>query len=130
MSVSTFIYGGSFLTNLTIRTEITVNRNLREIFHMSAASYKVRFEDQFLVFSAETFVRIMDGKIYCHPMKGNIDAAIPDAARRILEDRKEMSEQVTITDLIRNDLSSIAEKVQVVRFRYPDVIKTNGKTLL
>lgn len=123
-------YGDSYLTNLTIRTEITVNRSLREIFHMSAARYKVLFEDQFLVFSPETFVRIKDGKIHCHPMKGTIDAAIPDAAGRILRDRKEMSEHVTITDLIRNDLSRIAASVQVSRFRYVDSIKTNGKTLL
>jgi para-aminobenzoate synthetase component 1 len=71
-----------------------------------------------------------EGKIFSYPMKGTIDAAIPDAKRKIHSDKKELAEHVTIVDLIRNDLSQVADKVQVKRFRYIDELKTNTKTLL
>ena len=124
------LYGDSFLTNLTIRTEITLNKTLREIFYLCRAKYKLLLEDQFLVFSPETFVQLKDGRICSYPMKGTIDAAIPDAAENILKNQKEVSEHVTITDLIRNDLSQVAESVNVARFRYVEALKTSGKTLL
>jgi para-aminobenzoate synthetase component 1 len=123
-------YGDSFLTNLTISTEIVINRTLRDIFIQSSAKYKLLVEDEFLVFSPETFIQIKDGKIFSFPMKGTIDAAIPRAEERILSDRKETSEHVTIVDLIRNDISQIATDVQVTRFRYIDKIRTSSKTLL
>ena len=63
-------------------------------------------------------------------MKGTIDASIPDAEKIILNDEKELSEHVTIVDLIRNDLSTVASNVQVKRFRYIDKINTNQKDLL
>ena len=63
-------------------------------------------------------------------MKGTIDAGIPGAEELILNDQKEMAEHVTIVDLIRNDLSQIANKVIVSNFRYIDEIKTNQKHLL
>jgi para-aminobenzoate synthetase component 1 len=123
-------YGDSFLTNLTIKTEIIINRSLREIFFESNAKYKLLFGEEFLVFSPETFIQIKDGRIYSFPMKGTIDAAIPDAENKILSDLKETSEHVTIVDLIRNDISQIASDVKVLRFRYVDKIRTSTKTLL
>ena len=123
-------YGDSFLTNLTIKTEITISRSLRQIFFESSAKYKLLFENEFLVFSPETFIQIRDGRIYSFPMKGTIDAAIPGAEKKILSDLKETSEHVTIVDLIRNDISQIASEVKVSRFRYIDKIRTSSKTLL
>ncbi|MEX2233425.1 MAG: aminodeoxychorismate synthase component I [Cyclobacteriaceae bacterium] len=123
-------YGDSYLTNLTIKTKVRTEMSLREIFFLSRAKYKLLFEKEFLVFSPETFVRIKDGKIFAYPMKGTIDAAITGAKEKILSDRKEMAEHVTIVDLIRNDLSAVAENVQVTRFRYVDEIKTIHKNLL
>lgn len=123
-------FGDSYLTNLTIKTQIKTQACLRDIFHLSDARYKLWFEDQFLVFSPETFVRIKDGKIFAYPMKGTIDAAIPDAEEKILADVKEMAEHVTIVDLLRNDLSEVAQNVQVTRFRYVEKIKTIHKDLL
>jgi para-aminobenzoate synthetase component 1 len=41
-----------------------------------------------------------------------------------------MAEHVTIVDLIRNDLSAIANNVQVTRFRYLEEIRTMQKNLL
>ena len=106
-------YGDSFLTNLTIRTEIVINRSLRDIFFQSSAKYKLLFGDEFLVFSPETFIQIKEGRIFSFPMKGTIDAAIHGAEEKILNDMKETSEHVTIVDLIRNDISQIATDVQV-----------------
>ena len=48
----------------------------------------------------------------------------------ILNDRKEMAEHNTIVDLIRNDLSLFADRVEVDRYRFIDEIKTNSGVLL
>ena len=122
-------YGDTFLTNLTISTEVVLEHSLREIFLQSDAKYKLLFEDRFLVFSPETFVRIIEGKIYSYPMKGTIDASIPRAREKILEDKKELAEHVTIVDLIRNDLSQVASNVTVNRFRYVEEVRTRAKNL-
>jgi para-aminobenzoate synthetase component I len=123
-------YGDSYLANLTIKTKVVTGMSLRDIFFLSRAKYKLLFENSFLVFSPETFVRISDSKIFAYPMKGTIDAAVSSAKEKILSDRKEMAEHVTIVDLIRNDLSAVAENVQVTRFRYVEEIKTIHKNLL
>ncbi|MEO9483501.1 MAG: aminodeoxychorismate synthase component I [Ekhidna sp.] len=122
--------GNSFLTNLTFETPIETNLSLEEIFHYSSAKYKVFVPGQFVVFSPETFVKIKGNYIYSYPMKGTIDGKFPNAEATILEDAKERAEHVTIVDLIRNDLSQIAEQVAVTRFRYIDVLETNDKKLL
>jgi para-aminobenzoate synthetase component 1 len=128
--ISRLAFGDSYLTNLTIKTKIKTDKSLRDIFFGSQAKYKLLFESKFLVFSPETFVQIRDGKIFAYPMKGTIDADIPGAAEKILADRKEMAEHVTIVDLIRNDLSEVSENVLVTRFRYVEKIKTTDKSLL
>jgi len=127
---SHLIYGDSYLTNLTIKTEVTTNVSFREMFFRSQAKYKLLFANQFLVFSPETFVRIENGRIFSHPMKGTIDAAIENARAKVLNDAKEMAEHVTIVDLIRNDLSAVARNVKVTRFRYVEEIRTIQKNLL
>jgi para-aminobenzoate synthetase component I len=123
-------YGDTFLTNLTISTEIMLEKSLKDIFFESDAKYKLLFNDQFLVFSPETFVKIRDGKIFSYPMKGTIDASTPNAREVILADKKELAEHVTIVDLIRNDLSHVASGVTVKRFRYVDEVRTGNKNLL
>lgn len=123
-------YGDSFLTNLTVKTEVRMDHSLRDVFHLSHARYKLLLEDQFLVFSPEIFVRIKDQKIYSFPMKGTLDASVPDAEETLLADPKEIAEHVTIVDLIRNDLSQVASSVNVTRFRYVEEIRTPSKTLL
>ena len=69
-------YGDTFLTNLTVKTEVKLGCSLHDIFCQSQAKYKLLFKNQFLVFSPETFVQIKEGKIYAYPMKGTIDASI------------------------------------------------------
>ena len=122
--------GKTYLTNLTLPTEIRTNLDLETIYRISRARYKLLFRNEFVVFSPETFVRIKDGKIFSFPMKGTIDAAFPDARSIILKDEKEMAEHVTIVDLIRNDLSIFASHVKVDKFRYVETLETNNKTLL
>jgi para-aminobenzoate synthetase component 1 len=123
-------FGDSYLTNLTIKTKIAINCSLEELFFNSKAKYKLCWKNRFLVFSPETFVQLQDGKIYSFPMKGTIDASLPDAETIITRDPKELSEHVTIVDLIRNDLSAVATKVNVNRFRYVEKIRTSQKDLL
>lgn len=123
-------YGDSYLTNLTIKTEIHLRHTLRELFYASRARYKLLMEDSFLVFSPEIFIQLADGVIRSYPMKGTIDARIQDAAARILGDEKELAEHVTIVDLIRNDLSTVASDVQVERFRYLEKITAADRELL
>ena len=122
--------GDSFVTNLTIKTRIHTNYTLRELFYFGNARYKIWYKEEFLVFSPEIFIQIKDQKIFSFPMKGTIDAAIPHAKEKILADQKELAEHVTIVDLLRNDLSSVASSVKVERFRYVEEVKTNGKNLL
>ena len=123
-------YGDSYLTNLTVKTEIGIQGDFDALFHAARAPYKLLFRDEFLVFSPESFVKIREGKIYSYPMKGTIDAATDNASQTILSDPKELAEHVTIVDLIRNDLSQVAHNVRVNRFRYIEEINTNSKNLL
>ena len=122
--------GDSFLTNLTKPTPIKTNLSLKEIFQRSRAKYQLYFKDKFVLFSPEIFVKIQDGIISSHPMKGTISADIPDAETVILNDKKEFVEHTTIVDLIRNDISMISEKVWVEKFRYISRIHTNEGDLL
>lgn len=123
-------YGDSYLANLTIKTPIKLEKTLLDVYSSCSAKFKLFYKDEFLVFSPEAFVRIQDNKIYSFPMKGTIDASIPNAKEMIMNNQKEMAEHVTIVDLIRNDLSVIAKNVQVNRFRYLDEINTSKKRLI
>ncbi|MFN3488472.1 MAG: aminodeoxychorismate synthase component I [Emticicia sp.] len=126
------LLGNSFLTNLTCETAIDLNISLLEVFEYSDARYKVYLKDQFVCFSPEIFVKIDEsGKISSFPMKGTIDASIENAEKIILADKKEFYEHTTIVDLIRNDISKVANKVWVEKFRYIDKIQTSdNKELL
>jgi para-aminobenzoate synthetase component 1 len=123
-------YGDSYLTNLTMKTKVQTDLSLAELFSASNARYKLLYKNKFVVFSPEQFIQIKESKIFSFPMKGTIDAAIPNAAQIILNDEKELAEHVTIVDLIRNDLSAVASNVIVSRFRYVEKIKTTGKNLI
>ncbi len=122
--------GDTYLLNFTQPTRIETNLSLEEIYLSSSAAYKIYLKDEFVCFSPETFVRIEDGKIFSYPMKGTIDADIENARELVLNDSKELAEHNTIVDLIRNDLSLVAENVTVEKFRYLSHIQTNNKNLL
>lgn len=116
--------GDSFLANLTERTPIRTDLSLADIFRRSRARYKLLIPDRLVCFSPECFVHITDGVVRSYPMKGTIDAVLPDAETRLLDDYKEQCEHYTIVDLIRNDLNRIADRVRVERFRYVEKIVT------
>lgn len=123
------LYGNSFLTNLTCRTAIELNANLDEVFNAVKAKYTIKYKDEWVCFSPETFIRIENGIISSYPMKGTIDASLPNAVATILSDQKELAEHYTIVDLIRNDLSMVATEVEVKKFRYIDKIISSDKCL-
>lgn len=122
--------GNSYLVNLTFPTPINLQGPLEDIFYYSKAKYKLLYKNHFVVFSPESFVRIKEGKIYTHPMKGTINASVEGARELILNDPKEKAEHATIVDLLRNDISIFASRVEVNRYRYIDRIKSNNRDLL
>lgn len=122
--------GNSFLLNLSFPTKIVTSLSLTDIYKGSNASYKIKFKDDWVVFSPESFVKIKNNKIFSYPMKGTINASFPNAAEIILADPKETAEHHTIIDLIRNDLSQVAKKVKVSKYRYLDKITTHDQSIL
>jgi len=121
--------GDSFLVNLTCQTSVRLNLPFDQLYKVVCAKYKLLYKNEFLVFSPETFVQIQDGVISSCPMKGTLDASLPDAVQQLIDNPKEKAEHSTIVDLIRNDLSIIATDVQVKRFRYIEEISA-GKGML
>lgn len=123
--------GDSYLVNLTCATPVDTNLTLPDVYALADARYKLMVANRFVFFSPETFVRIEDRKrIFSYPMKGTIDAMMPAAGKQLMDDEKEAAEHATITDLIRNDLSRIANQVKVNRYRYIDRLETcNGPIL-
>jgi len=122
--------GETYVLNYTLKTPINSPLSLQEIYELANAKYKLLFKDQFVCFSPETFITIEDNTIHTFPMKGTIDAALPQAEDRLLNDPKELAEHIMIVDLLRNDLSQVATDVKVKRFRYVDTIEAGDKQLL
>ncbi|WP_424402028.1 aminodeoxychorismate synthase component I [Pasteurella sp. PK-2025] len=122
--------GNSYLLNLTYPTDIEMNWNLEQVFHHTTAPYKLYYRDHFVCFSPECFVNIHHNQIYTYPMKGTIDATLPEAEQRLLASDKERQEHYTIVDLMRNDLATVAENVEVTRFRYVEKIHTQKGAIL
>jgi len=122
--------GNTYLLNLTFQTPIETNLTLKEIFTYAKAKYKLYFKDEFICFSPEKFIEIVDNEISTYPMKGTIEATLPNAKEQILSNEKEMAEHVMIVDLMRNDLGMVGTSVQVEKFRYVEKIKAGDKELL
>ncbi|UFS62181.1 aminodeoxychorismate synthase component I [Sulfurimonas sp. HSL-3221] len=122
--------GDTYLLNLTQPTPIECSDSLHTIYAKANAPFKLRFKDQFVCFSPEKFIEIIDDRIYTYPMKGTIDASLPHAEETILSDEKEMAEHLMVVDLLRNDLGIVATNIQVEKFRYIDRIKAGTKKLL
>lgn len=121
--------GNSYLANYTCKSEIKTNLSLEEIFYLSQSKYKVCYQDKFVFFSPETFIEITDNHVFTHPMKGTIDASQPNAIEVLKNDSKEKAEHYTVVDLLRNDLSMIADEVKLDEFQRIDLIKTKQKDL-
>ena len=124
------VHGDSFLLNLTMPSKLSTDLSLKDIFKMSKARYKLWYKDQFVVFSPEIFIRTDGLKISSYPMKGTMDASMPDAESKLLSSKKELAEHYTIVDLIRNDLSMVSKNVKLEKFQYIEKIKTHKHELL
>ncbi len=122
--------GETYLLNLTQETPLEKILSLKKMYTLANAHYKLRYRDEFICFSPETFIQIQDDTIATFPMKGTIDASIKNAKEKILADEKEMAEHVMIVDLLRNDLSIVAKEVKVEKFRYITEIDAGEKKLL
>ncbi len=147
--------GNTFLLNLTTRTRLETSLTLPEIFRRSQARYKLWIDTtsnpiqgdfsarnflakapfrglgvHFVCFSPEPFVKVEGTRITTFPMKGTIRADETDARARLLADPKEEAEHYTIVDLLRNDLSRVARRVRVARFRYVEEVLTHAGPLL
>jgi para-aminobenzoate synthetase component 1 len=122
--------GDSYLVNFTCRVPLHTNLTLRDIFLRTKARYRLWISGKLVCFSPEIFVRLKKGIISSYPMKGTIDASIPKAEEQLMADKKETAEHATIVDLIRNDLSMVAEHVKVDRYRYVEQINTHRGAIL
>ena len=122
--------GETYILNLTQPTPVETKASLEEIFHLANAHYKLLYKDKFVCFSPEKFVQIRENRIHTFPMKGTIDAKIAGAKKKILSDAKEMAEHTMIVDLLRNDLSIVAQDVKVEEFRYITKIDAGERELL
>ena len=118
--------GDSFLMNLTIPTPVQIKLDFQTYFDHAKSKYVIWLKERFIAFSPETFIQIENGKIATFPMKGTIDASLPNAKELLLNDPKEYAEHATIVDLLRNDLSRVASKVKVTNFRYYEEIQTQN----
>lgn len=122
--------GNTYLLNLTQSTIVDTPLSLGDIYKAANAKFKIRYKDEFVCFSPERFISIKGCKINAFPMKGTIDASLPNAKETILDNKKEAAEHTMVVDLLRNDLSMVAKNVRVKSFRYITQIDSGAKKLL
>lgn len=118
------------LLNLTCETPININSSLKELFIGTSAKYKILYQNKFICFSPETFIKINDNTITSFPMKGTISAELPNAKQIIINDPKEIDEHKAAVTLVIDDLGKVANNIYIKQYRYIDYIKTKGKNLL
>lgn len=122
--------GDIYLANLTCTSDIKLSGTLLDIFESSAASFKLLVDDYFAINSPEEFITIKDGIISTYPMKGTAEFEGEASIEALLASDKELAEHTMVVDLLRNDLSMVANEVRVPDFRYPIIINANGKKLI
>ncbi|MFM7684255.1 MAG: anthranilate synthase component I family protein [Bacteroidota bacterium] len=107
-----------YAENIEIPFELDLYFKLNQIAKAPFSSF-LKF-DEFTVFcnSPERFIQLKEGNLITQPIKGtaarNIDPVADEANKsKLKNDPKERSENIMIVDLVRNDLSKIAEKNSV-----------------
>lgn len=120
----------SNLANLTFPTPINCNLTLPEIFARTTAKYRIFLKDHFCSFSPETFITIKRNIIATYPMKGTINAALPDAKKILLENPKELDEHETVTTEALRDIRKVAQNARVSKFRYIDRVERGNGAIL
>jgi para-aminobenzoate synthetase component I len=105
--------GYSYLVNICSQTTVSITATPAALFEASRAPFTVWLENEFLSFSPEAFVSVVNDTITTMPMKGTgFDA------KALLADTKEQAEHATIVDLLRNDLGRVARDIRIGRYRY------------
>jgi len=94
-----------------------------------AALIKTDDKNYFLSFSPELFIRMDKNKIITRPMKGTVSRGNDSnkdkrKEKQLAKSRKIQSENVMITDLLRNDLGRISKKVRVPKLFSVERYKT------
>lgn len=123
-------FGDSYLLNLTFKSKIQSNLSLAEIYPLVQAKFKAFFLNKYLFFSPEIFIEIKGNTLFTYPMKGTINANLPNAHETLLFNQKEKAEHNTIVDLLRNDISMIGTGTQVKKYRFIDQIDTHKGSIL
>lgn len=112
--LAAIVAGDIYQANLTFPAEVPVAGDPRAVYaglrRRARASYGALAwtgEDWFLSLSPELFFVLKDGQLTARPMKGT---AAPDAdPEQLRTDPKQRAENLMIVDLLRNDLSRVAE---------------------
>lgn len=120
--VQTLISAGDiYQANLTIRAEVSTAGHPLALYAGLRQRAKAGFggvvwtgKDWLLSLSPELFFALQDGKVTTKPMKGtSTRGATPDEDAaligRLQSDPKQRAENLMIVDLLRNDLSRVAE---------------------
>ncbi|MCV3376394.1 bifunctional chorismate-binding protein/class IV aminotransferase [Campylobacter sp. IFREMER_LSEM_CL2194] len=114
--------GQSYQVNLTQELHLQSNLNVYEsflsLYPKQNTPYKAYMKNEFLElasFSPELFFKIKNKKIITKPMKGTIKRSNNPKEDEILKnflkcDKKTISENVMIVDLLRNDISKLIKK--------------------
>lgn len=118
------------LANLTFPTPVKCNLTLPEIFARTTAKYRIFLKDHFCSFSPETFITIKDNIIATFPMKGTINAALPDAEKQLLENPKELDEHETVANEAVKDIALVAKNARISQFRYVDHVTRGDGAIL
>ena len=91
--------GETYLLNLTQPTKIETSLSLQEIYTLANAHYKLKYKDQFVCFSPETFIKVAHNTIHTYPMKGTIDASIANAKENIAYEKRKKFLAILLTRL-------------------------------
>lgn len=112
--------GDIYQANLTFPLEIEAHGSAEALYarlrRNQPAPYSgfLAFEDDLILsLSPERFFSLQDDVLAAQPMKGTAPATVPDAATNLQQDPKNRAENLMITDLLRNDLSQVAERASV-----------------
>ncbi len=121
------------LANLTFPTIIKNRLPLEAIFQHTTARYRLLLMHEkmrFVSFSPETFIKVKGDSLFTYPMKGTIDATLPDAEKRLLTDPKELEEHQFAVEEAKRDLSLVSKSVTVKRFRYLERVERGAGAIL
>lgn len=117
--------GNTYLLNLTFPTSVQLDCNLLELYGALNAKFTCYFQNKFICFSPERFVRVEGSTIKAYPMKGTSLLCEDTTGDNLLHSDKEAAEHLMIVDLLRNDLNRVAKDITVNKFRYLEKIATN-----